>query len=197
MLTVACVKWGRKYSAEYVNILHAMVARNLKREYRFICFTDDPKKIKCETQLLPSGLWGWWNKLWLFSPGLFPGKLLFLDLDVVVTGSLDELVDYASPFAIISDWHLDSYNSSVFTLDRDEETQVWTDFIPAVVNRLPGDQDWITEKVPNAAIFPAQWCVSYRSHAVPGVPRGAKVVVMHGDPKPKEIGGWVKEYWHE
>jgi hypothetical protein len=197
-LTVACVKWGTKYPAKYVNVLQAMVKRSLARDHEFVCFTDDPKGLKCETVKLPGDLKGWWNKLFLFKPGLFSGRVLFLDLDVCITGPLDDLVDYATPFAIIEDWHLPGYNSSVFVMDHDAHPQVWEEFEPRVAKRLHGDQDWITEKIPNAAIFPWPWCVSYRSHAVPGVPKGARVVVFHGEPKPHAMPSpWVERYWHE
>ena len=39
--TVACMKWGTLYGPEYVNRLHAGVARHLARPFRFVCFTDD------------------------------------------------------------------------------------------------------------------------------------------------------------
>ena len=38
---VVCIKWGSKYSAEYVNKLHSMLERNLSLHHRFISLTDD------------------------------------------------------------------------------------------------------------------------------------------------------------
>lgn len=194
MLTVACVKWGDLYGPDYVNKLQSMVKRNLRIPHRFVCFTDDPRFLNCETRELPKGLVGWWNKLYLFRYGLFEDRMLFLDLDVVVTGSLDELVNVPSDFCIISDWHLDSYNSSVFVLSKNAHPEVWDDF--GSPGHLHGDQDWITLKIPNAPVFPAPWCVSYRSHAVIGVPKDARVVCFHGTPKPHEYPSeWVKDLW--
>ena len=45
--TVACLKWGTRYSADYVNNLRAMVARNLTVAHRFLCITDDPSGVEC------------------------------------------------------------------------------------------------------------------------------------------------------
>jgi hypothetical protein len=194
VLEVACVNWGTKYDPRYVEILEAAVKRNLKAPHEFVCFTDNPKNYRCKTRTLPKGLEGWWNKLFLFSKGCFDSRVLFLDLDICVTGSLDELVEIPSPFCIIEDWHVPGYNSSVFVMDPDSHTEVWEDFNST--EGFPGDQDWITHKIPNAPVFPSGWCVSYRSHAVPGVPRGTKVVVFHGTPKPHEFPSyWVKDYW--
>lgn len=196
MLTVCCVKWGKKYPVEYVTKLEAMVKRNLSVAHEFVCFTDDPGSVKCKARKLPPGLDGWWNKIYLFKRGLFEGRVLFLDLDVVITGSLDELVSVQSRFCTISDWHLPGYNSSVFVMDKDSHPEIWDDFDKTVMDVFNGDQDWITEKIRNAAVFPSQWCVSYRSHAVPGIPKGAKVVVFHGYPKPKDCPSeWIKEHW--
>ena len=41
MINIVCVKWGTKYGPEYVNVLRAMIKRNLSLPHRFICFTDN------------------------------------------------------------------------------------------------------------------------------------------------------------
>jgi hypothetical protein len=41
VVNVLCMKWGTKYPADYVNTLYSMVARNLTREFRFVCLTED------------------------------------------------------------------------------------------------------------------------------------------------------------
>ena len=40
-VNIICMKWGDKYDASYVNKLYNMVSRNLSKEFRFICLTDD------------------------------------------------------------------------------------------------------------------------------------------------------------
>lgn len=192
MLTVACVKWGDRYGPEYVRILADMVRRNLSAEARFVCLTDRPDEVGCETQPIPEGLTGWWPKVALFEPGRFEGRVLFLDLDVVVAGGLDELVEHGG---IIRDWHLPCYNSSVMCWTAGEYDHIWTRFTPDVVTRLRDDQRWITE-ASDWKVFPPGWCVSYRSHAVEAIPNGTKVVCFHGTPKPHEVkSGWVPEMW--
>ena len=39
---VVCLKHGKKYSAEYVNLLFKMVSRHLTVPFNFVCFTEDP-----------------------------------------------------------------------------------------------------------------------------------------------------------
>ena len=49
---VICMKWGDKYSADYVNILFNMVSRNLNKPFKFVCFTDDPIGIDPRVHIL-------------------------------------------------------------------------------------------------------------------------------------------------
>ena len=142
MLTVACVlSKGPKYNDEHVDRLRGQVRPHLNQPYNFVCLDDSP---------FP----GWWAKISLFEPGRFEGRVLYLDLDVEVTGNLDDIADHPFPFAIIKDWGRFGYNSSVMTWDAGSVDHVFTDFRPGVAAQLPGDQDWITQKVPDAAILP-------------------------------------------
>ncbi|CAK0865317.1 unnamed protein product [Prorocentrum cordatum] len=108
-LAVVCVKWGRRYGAEYVNRLHAGVRRHLpaeRAEASFLCFTDDPSGLDegIRAMPLPEGLPLWWGKAHLFSEeaGLDGHRVLYLDLDQVIVGSLAPLVSYEGPFALLS-----------------------------------------------------------------------------------------------
>ena len=71
---VICIKWGTKFSFEYVNRLYKMVEKNLTVPHRFVCFTDDSEGIleEIETRPLPelndTGLpEKAWKKLGLFT----------------------------------------------------------------------------------------------------------------------------------
>jgi hypothetical protein len=76
MLHVVCIKAGPKFGPDYPNILFDMVRRSLAEGYpgTFTCFTDDASGLDegIEVRPLPADLPGWWSKLALFKPGLFP-----------------------------------------------------------------------------------------------------------------------------
>ena len=176
MLTVACVlSEGPTYNRSHVSRLERMVAEHINQPYRFICLDDSP---------FP----GWWAKISLFQPGRFDGRVLYLDLDVTVTGNLDDLADYPWPFAIIRDWGRFGYNSSVMAWDAGTVDQLYTEFTPQVMNDLRGDQDWVTIKKTDAAKFPRNWCYSYRLGLKTGYPKDMRVCVYHGFPKPLYLG---------
>lgn len=179
MLTVACVLSegpNRAYDRSHVARLEAMVAKHLDEPYQFVCVDDSDAP-------------GWWAKVDLFKPGRFDGRVLYLDLDVTVIGDLAPIAHYPAPFAIIKDWSRPGFNSSVMSWQAGVGCGIYTEFGPHVITRLAGDQDWINERMPSAAVFPLGWCVSYRGHVRPRnrVPASALVVCYHGWPKPWDV----------
>lgn len=112
-VNIICMKWGDKFPAEYVNRLFGMVSRNLCVPFRFVCFTENSAGIRDEVEIqnlpeldlaseLPER---GWRKLTVFKKdfgGLF-GSALFLDLDVVVVGSLYEFFTHHGDFLIAHD----------------------------------------------------------------------------------------------
>src|SRR5687767_4298658 len=121
-MTVACVLSSvpgktRTYDRSHVERLQLQVRANLKQPHQFVCVDDSP---------LP----GWWAKLDLFKPGRFSGRVLYLDLDVTITGGLDDLADYPGAFVICQDWGRFGYNSSVMAWDAGTADHLYDDFTP-------------------------------------------------------------------
>lgn len=189
-VTVACVEWGDYLGrgTQYVRALASMVAANLVTPHRFVCLTDQPSRHPgIQTMQLTPGRIGWWNKLELFRPGIFAGRVLFLDLDSVITGPLDELV--ASKGIIhLSDWgwKMPVYGSGVMVWDAGEHAAIWVRDYPGLYSHHHGDQDWIT-RIGGWDRFPPQLARSYRYHCTEAVPEGCAVVSFHGEPKPHQV----------
>ena len=53
MKNVLCIKWGNKYSADYVNKLYSMVERHLSLSHRFVCLTEDTTGLNSEIETRP------------------------------------------------------------------------------------------------------------------------------------------------
>jgi hypothetical protein len=132
---IITVKWGSKYNSDDVNKLYNKSYDN------FYCMTDDAtglnpniKVIDCEPNLD-----GVWNKLALFKLKL--GKLLYLDLDVIIQNDLTLLYDkdsftmikcYWKPLKEISQRknHIHhNINSSVMVWNEDENIDIWDKFM--------------------------------------------------------------------
>ena len=201
MLTVWCVCVGDKYTTEDVLILKGMVERNLTRPHIFMCLSDRPRA--GVTTYTDFDAWtGWWSKLKLFE--VSSGDNLYLDIDTVVTGPLDDLV--SEQLSMPKNWALSGHGgwqSSVMSwgrnygylalaFDPDKLSE------PANGNygyygsdRLWGDQEFITH-IMGDDVKPMKDIYSYRYHCMGGPPAGAKVACFHGEPKPSEVGEkWV------
>ena len=190
-MQIACIKTGAKYSDDYVLKLRNGVARYLTKPHDFVCYTDQlVEGVTCRP--LPVGLPGWWAKIGLFK---LREPLLYFDLDVVITGSLDPLLDWEG-FGILSDYWTPLYNSSVMVLTGNEGHVFDNLSEPDMARCRHGDQEWITEQLLGANLFPKTWFPSLKAHrCFSGFPEGAMGVNFHGNPKPHECGGWVRDYW--
>lgn len=174
-LTVACVfvRGHAGYTPDYVVKLRNMVSRALPA-HRFVCLTDQPESLPdVETIRIatPQGYYAWWAKMELFNPAhdaLQQGRILYMDLDVLIVDKLQPIVDYAPGFAIVPDDApnfvgrdnlkvVKRYNSSVMCWEGGMYNDLYVDWRPDVTRRLWGDQDWIGERLPNATKMPLEW----------------------------------------
>ena len=221
-VNVISIKWGDKYHADYVNRLFRGVARNITRPVRMVCFTEDAKGIddSIEVHPLPNfdaperQLWSNWRKLSLFRDDLpISGPALFLDLDILITGPLDDFFDYGEPdeVPIIHNWiepHKTWFrprpaigNSSVFRIQANQMSHVYAQYLEemewATKNFHP-PQTYLTHCIrPQMIYWPDQWVVSFKRHLhrtfplnwvfeakEPG-PQG-RIVAFHGKPRPEQ-----------
>ncbi len=188
---ICCFKTGTKYGPEYVTRLRDGVMRHGGGE--LICFTDRPVDgVDCRP--LPVDLPKWWCKLGAYALGV---PLIYLDLDIVVVGSMQPLLEWEG-FGIIKNPWLKGYNSSVMKITGNE-TQVWECFAPGIMSSLRGDQDWLNVAMPGAPTFPVEWFPSWKAHrcfAMPAPPRDAIAINLHGSPKPHQVAdGWLRDHW--
>lgn len=202
-LTVVCVWWGTLYGINYVEKLRNMVARHLTIPHDFVCIT--PHKtvpdgvIRMEPPVDPSAE-GWWQKVGLFSPDLFgpSQRLLYLDLDVVIINSLDELASSSNLFCMIENFGPNkghaAHNSSVMLWSPTPNThRIFTAFSPDVMKELHGDQCWIWRVLGDDLIrdFHRHQCVSFKYEKHPQWRHAndkTSVVIFHGNPKPHNCG---------
>lgn len=215
LITFVCVNWGNYCGrgVEYVNKLYAGVTRNLpaKTFYQFICFSEEEQKGLLDgikTKPLPKGVNGWWNKLYLFKDGLFPKnqRIVFLDLDTVITGDIDLLTNYKGEFATLSDFYYpERLAPAIMVWESGFGADIWQSYEDSgYPTDLPlGDLSWINQhfaKIGYKAdilqqLYPNN-IKSYKAHKCQdGVNRETKIVCFHGLPRPHEAEGWVKTVW--
>ncbi|MEL5877983.1 glycosyl transferase [Cereibacter sphaeroides] len=225
---VICINWGTKYGPRFINRLYAMVARNITPPFSFTCFTDNEQGIRPEVDcqplppldfVMPKNTKGKWPKARLWSPTLgdLKGPVLFLDLDLVITGSLDEFFTYGDPDRVILARNPAKPferlgQTSVFRFPVGKLVELQRIFLAdpqAVADEYRFEQRFVTMNAPGGVdLFPKAWVRHFRYQCMlpfplnlalpPRLPQGAKVVIFPGGVHPEHAiqGGWVRrEGW--
>jgi hypothetical protein len=217
MVNVVCVfvRGEYPYTIEYVARLRDMVWRWIDRPFRFVCLTDRPWEMPEGVASIPvAKMPGFapWTKLELFNPARqWEGRVLYLDLDTLIVAPLAPILDMAAPFAITSDPKnkknraYDSFgrsivrrfNSSVMVWDGGTHTGLYLDWRPADGERLSGDQDWIGERLPDAAAMPREWFprVSELGDEPPREPAKVVLVKVPKNHLAAERWPWFRPLW--
>lgn len=231
-----CVIHGSAYDWTYVERLFNMLTRHVPRPIRFHVWTEHdrsvpPHMIKHCLEEWP-GVSGpkksWWYKMQMFDPCHHDGNLLYFDLDVVIVDDISWAVSESTEYF----WTLRDFrylhrpthvgiNSSMMWWNTRRFSWIWENFrqrpIESVVQRYPGDQDYLTASISAAdlRVYETHRAVSWRWQChdggwdfqrrralTPGrgteIIPGASVLVFHGRPKPHQlcsIDSVVSEHW--
>lgn len=227
--TVVCMKWGTLYSAEYVNVLYRALRANITGPFRMVCLTDDPDgvvdEVDCaaipEMALSKAG-WrrGGWPKLSVLKPGVagIEGRCLFVDLDTVITGRMDEFFTFSTSLVMIREWmrladrlRRRSYHgaSGIFAWTAGTLDHIWEDFAadPAtVLAEFRQEQQFLEYRAGEVAYWPEDWVISFKrtlmappliDRVLPPrpLPAGARVLAFHGNPRPIDVVPDADQRW--
>lgn len=220
------MKWGDKYPAEYVDKLYGMVARHVTPPFRFVCMTDRSEGIRPEVECLPCPTVPvppphnnrGWRKVSLWNDSLpgMDGDWLYLDLDVVVTGTLDGFFEYAPQlsYIVMQNWTQPGKgigNTSVFRFRVGSHPYLLHELVAhhdELIPRYRNSQTYISRTVKDIAFWPDEWCILFKTHCIPPMPQrwwkppflpaSARVVAFPGLPNPDEAveGRWPAP-WHK
>jgi len=225
----ACWDGGPYYPVDYINRLYRSCLRNTTIPFDFVLYVgpDAEKPGRCDgidkgIRIVPVGLPYWWSGLMFWRkdpPGIKTDTILYLDLDQVISGSLDELILFPSDHACMKDYPsfacppgLENDACVSTTLIRNGAgARVWEEYEKA------GKPTWnpLIEKGPlpmacqgivndpaigmTKDLFPEEWVCSYKLWVLKkGLPEDCRIVSFHGRPKPHEViekEAWVMEHW--
>ncbi|MDU8911080.1 glycosyl transferase [Aestuariicoccus sp. MJ-SS9] len=232
VVNVICIKWGTLFGPEYVNRLYSGARRNLSRPVRFFCMTEHSEGLHPDIEVLDlpvepfaepmaaalavANRQGAMRKVSLFRLGLVPdleGPFLGFDLDVVITGDLDPIVDLApGTVAMRHDWvekrkGRPTGHGSVFRFDPAHHGFLYEDLAAnpyeEVEKARGSEQRYTSHKAMDRGVFtyiPEDWVVSFKYDCnpfpmnylrPPVLPGDARVVCFHGRPKmPEAVSGY-------
>lgn len=231
MLTVVTCLWSDpqrrrsyKFTPEHVKTLKRMVERHLSLPHEFVCITDERiDGVRCVPidwrKHVPGTCY---VRLMIRRPdiaGVLGRRIMSLDLDCVITGSLDEIAGRSERSVF---WHNPNwpqrrrafYQTSIQLFDAGAHSELWTDFDPVVtptwVNRRYGgaEQAWVSERLGEGEPY---WDQSHGIYGagrlfdgkadmgVSGLPEGARIVFFPGDripqqPEVQALHPWIKEF---
>jgi hypothetical protein len=227
-----CLKWGTRYGSDYVNRTYAMAMRNTSRPLRVVCFTDDPAGIRPEVDVKPMPPFDLpermryhpFRRMFIFQKELadLHGNVLHLDLDLLITGSIDAFFDHKPEldFVVAENWTQPGQgigNMSVFRFRVGALTRVWDRFRPdpmAMMDLYRNSQTFVSRTLGHVDFYPAEWCLSFKHSLVPpwplnffktpALPTEAKIVAFTGKPDIDEAArgewpvtaSWKKLYKH-
>lgn len=223
-VTILCMKWGTRYPAPYANRLYRGVKRHMDRPFRFVCLTDDPIGLDPgidarplpDIPLPPSHEWTPWRKLsvWQENVADLEGDVLFLDLDLLVTGPLGEMFDHEpGRYCVIENWTQLGEgvgNTSVFRFRAGSHPEVYEQFAKnpgAILSSYRIEQHYISTLIPDPVFWPREWCLSFKHSIVPpfpinwikspDLPAGTRIAVFTGRPDIDEAarGHWPAPWY--
>lgn len=221
-VNIICLKWGSRYPAYYVNELYKGVEKNLERKFRFLCVTEDPTGLLPEIETAafppdPESKMKWphiFMKLCILKDGFaeLKGPTLFLDIDIIITGSIDKFFEFhPGKNCIIHNWlpahkqllrkRPDIGNSSVFRFEAGAsgyiyETYMANKFDAEERSKFPTEQAFLTHAMVEKYYWPEEWVRSFKRHCrrifplnyvlPPRLPHEASIIAFHGQPDPDE-----------
>lgn len=220
---IICINWGTKYGPRFINRLYAMVERNITPPFAFTCFTDSTEGVRAEVDcqplpkidfVMPKNTKGKWPKarLWSERLGTLQGPVLFLDLDLVITGNLDEFFTYAAPDRVVLARNPAKPfervgQTSVFRFPVGKLLSLQKKFLAdpqAVADEYRYEQRFVTRNAPGGVdLFPKRWVQHFRYQCMhpfplnlfltPRLPKNTKIVIFPGGVHPEHAirGGWV------
>lgn len=222
-LNVITWLWGQKYGVSDVARLRKACLEYLRCDHRFHLFTDRPSAgypSSVQTHAISDPALcgqGCLCRLRMFDPDWqqhykLEGKIISLDLDLVLTGEIDYLFAGDSSFKILHGANAvnpNPFNASVMMLRSGQHADVWNDFSVQAVEAVPyyafpDDQNWIHHKLPDADGWQVGKESGIYAFQKPGWPVGtmalpedARIVTFIGHRKPQQYQylPWMQKYW--
>lgn len=216
------IKWGNAFDADTVNILKRAALANCSQRVRFVCLTDRVDGLDSDIETYPIPAFdlyvntpraGIWPKVSLFHPDLqdIIERTVFLDLDTVVTGSLDELFDEPSDDLVMLScgqrWKkMDEVfapepATGVMTYNMSAQAAIFTQFASDPVSattRYNLEQEFVGAAASTVRYYQLPWIQSFKYHLrrqplfdlvlPPKAPAAhTKLVAFHGFPRPSDV----------
>lgn len=233
MLTICCSKWGTTFSAVHVNVLRSALSRHLDLAHELVCITNEAVGIDPRVRIVPMPTtyahtprcrrrMQFFSREFLANLSI-TGRVLYIDLDVVILGDLTPLVNRPEPIVGWRVGHAGVYSGSFLLADAGALDEAWRWFaadpegFPKTIQPrgVPSDQAmvnyWLDRQAPIAYWTERDGLVSFYGKGYerlehlgvgpnrPELPPGARIVVLGSADlevfdQPNRYP-WVRDHW--
>jgi hypothetical protein len=215
-------RWFTTYDASWVDKLYRGFARNLSEEFRFVCLVDRDYGFK-EPMVnsvpfeRPDLYFMALNEIYRPDLGIRHG--LFVGLDTIITGNLDQMVSGHHIFTVPRDpFQQGELCNAVVLFNDHAASKIWVAYQEKVDwwaakcrigqwaggGGYPSEMMFLREVLNNNLdawiddLYPGQ-VLSYKVHMKKRGKRDpgkARIIYFHGHPKPSDVREpWVAEHW--
>ncbi len=213
------MKWGSRYNSAFVNRLYKSILKYTKNKTQLICFTDNKKDINkniiCKPLPkinLPETIsYTPWRKMSVWQNELFNKNqdILFLDLDLVITGNLDRFFLFKpGEYCVIENWTQIGKgigNTSCFKFPVGKYSFIFDEFQNNTLDiwkKYHIEQIYLSKKIKEQNFWPKDWCKSFKHDLLPKwpnriwqpakLPSNTSIVAFTGKPDPDDViqGRW-------
>jgi len=209
MKTILTLKYGNKYTSNDVN----RIVEYTNNKYNYVCVTDDPSGLHPDIYTFPIDEEhdGHWEKIKLFQYNDL-GKILYLDLDIVIQKDIDYLFDYLdkSPMICYTYWkpldfpyhkderwsynYLSNFNSSVMLWENARHIyDKWVKNKDYYMVKYAGDDRFLFHEGFTFEHWPKGEIYSFKFDGSKYQPEAA-IALLNGQDKYPKL---VEEYEHE
>ena len=202
------------YNPEWVDKLYRGIKRNYTKDFDFICLTDQNYSFREDVRPVRFSRsidqYGWMSLMEMYRPDLCAGRRFTMGLDTILTGPLDDILEYECRFALCQDPFSPKMVCNAVTLASPEfAEEFWNYWLEnedeimtldllfhapsemMLMRRLYND-------MPRLDIIFKGRILSYKAHIVPKRERitDTSIIYFHGQLKPHELDElWIRENW--
>lgn len=207
MKIVSVLRSGGEYTAAHVRWFD----KQLASRYEHICLTD--MKVDCLSTVALKTDWpGWFAKLELFNPDLIEDDIFYIDLDTVIVGDFDHMLENSTLAALRDFYFPGCAASGIMRIPHAAKPAIWRKLRLLSREKLNGykgdgellreivDFDFLQEQYPGEIISYKAHIAGRRmagfsprfSHGNGALPAAAKIVCFHGRPRPWQLSlPWI------
>lgn len=216
------IKWGPEFDPDDLNTLKRAALAQTSFPVRFICLTDDATGLDEDIETHPIPVFDLydglpraaiWPKISLFHPDIagYADLVVFLDIDTVVCGSLDDLFDdpngalrvlgCGDRWRKLDDSIAAETATGVMTYRPSLQTHIFDAFVAdknGAANTYPLEQEFVGAVARQIEFYPVRWVQSFKYHlrrppvidlflASKDPHPDSRLVAFHGFPRPRNV----------